>query len=253
MFRNLFKAKVYLSLVVAVLGPFLPALQASVKRSTHDVVQNEKTMNKFHRDDISLASHGNPKIDISQFRDLNLNIEVLTVHGPLQATDVNRVIRFLEALDQLSLRYTLSPEVVELREKLAKRVGYDRPLCGALVVGGGIGILVVGTLVVLFVISVGNNMNGGGGGDINALRFAIEQKIRDAYDKIKVLKDLLEACPDEAAETIADVQAMIDALWNEIDDLLQQLWDLLHPGDGRFVAVLMALEVSIPDPESFLQ
>ncbi|MBU6174292.1 MAG: hypothetical protein KGQ60_10840, partial [Planctomycetes bacterium] len=59
----------------------------------------------------------------------------------------------------------------------------------------------------------------------------IEQAIRDCYRQIEVLQALLQAAA--SSEEFQMIMDMIIAKWQEIDNLLRQLWDLLYPGSGR--------------------
>jgi hypothetical protein len=245
MSNHLFYAKAYLALFIAMLSPYLPVLEASVRRSAYIAKQNDTFATKTQLADLSLTNQAclsDPCAEVQLLRGLNLDVEFLSQEGPVPEAKIANAIRFLKAVDRLSLVYGLSAELVEFRSRLAKRIGYESPLCAAVAVAGGLGLIVIGFLVIVAVVSVIAIVTEGGTRDpLEGPREAIEEAIREAHRWIEINTELLQSAT--SAGTIAELEALIAAGWAEIDALLQQLWDLLHPGDGRYVKALQAWTV----------
>lgn len=239
-----FRYKVFLALLLAIFGPFLPVLNASVKQKETGRDQRiELVRSQIDQEDFSrqLQTSRVPNVELLD----QLSIETAELNSDTAITDdkANKIREFLVQVDELAKKYAFTPELVAFRAKLATRIGYNSPLCAAPLVaagGGFLGILQVAAIVIVVVVVAVVVVNGviqissGGGGlsnPIDPAREAIEQAIRDCYRQIEVLQALLQAAA--SSEEFQMIMDMIIAKWQEIDNLLRQLWDLLYPGSGR--------------------
>jgi len=92
---------------------------------------------------------------------------------------------------------------------------------------------VAGVVVILVAVAAYYIVSTPGGGFSNSIQ-DIKNKIGQLWNTIQHLKEYYADAIASGNEVLADsLYAGISALWAEIDQLLCELWDALHPGDGR--------------------
>lgn len=238
--RFLISSRVYLALFIALVSPYLPMMDAAVRRASMTPIS------RINRIEAARPSYNETfvdrafKLESSTVEDGSFDVGATA--GPLTHTKTTKILSFIQFIDVLSEKYQLSPELVRFRQVLADRVGYTSPFCGGPLVIAGFGaglltLIVIGVVVyVVAVVVIAIVTNGGSSDPTEAAREALRQRISDCYRQLEIFRELLTSAETEAE--IAAILALIAQKWQEIDDLLRQLWNLLYPGDGRYFALL---------------